>query len=51
VIMYMQDGEPEVHRDPWLGLTTGAAAVGTVVLSLAAMPLINWASQAVLTLF
>jgi len=51
VIMYMQDGEPEVHREPWLGLTTGLAAVGTVALSLAAVPLINWASQAVLKLF
>jgi NADH-quinone oxidoreductase subunit N len=51
VIMYMQDGDPEIQREPWLGLTTGVAAVGTVVLSLAALPLINWASQAVLRLF
>ena len=51
VIMYMRDGQPEVSRDPWLQLTTGVAAVGTVVLGLAAGPLLNWASQAVLRLF
>jgi NADH-quinone oxidoreductase subunit N len=51
VIMYMQEGDPEVRREPWLNLTTGLAAMGTVVLSIAAVPLINWASQAVLRLF
>jgi NADH-quinone oxidoreductase subunit N len=51
VVMYMHPGEPEVQRDPWLQVTTGVAAVGTVVLGLFAQPLLNWASQAVLTLF
>ena len=51
VVMYMRPGEPEVQRDPWLQVTTGVAAIGTVVLGLFAQPLLNWASQAVLTLF
>jgi NADH-quinone oxidoreductase subunit N len=51
VIMYMRDGEPQVHRDPWLELTAGAAALGTVLLSIFASPLFNWASQAALKLF
>ncbi len=51
VIMYMQDGEPQVSGDGWLKLTTGLTAVGTVVLSLFAVSLFQWASQAVLQLF
>jgi NADH-quinone oxidoreductase subunit N len=51
VVMYMQDGDPEVRQEPWLNLTTGVAAVGTVVLSIVALPILNWASQAVLRLF
>ncbi len=51
VVMYMQDGDPEVRREPWLGLTTGVAAVSTVVLSIASVPLFTWASQAVMSLF
>jgi NADH-quinone oxidoreductase subunit N len=51
VIMYMEEGDPEVRREPWLNLTTGVAAVGTVVLSIVAVPLFTWASQAVLKLF
>jgi NADH-quinone oxidoreductase subunit N len=51
VVMYMRDGEPLAHRESWLYLTAYGAAVGTVVLSIFAMPLINWASQAVLALF
>ncbi|HSF81826.1 MAG TPA: NADH-quinone oxidoreductase subunit N [Anaerolineales bacterium] len=51
VIMYMQEGEPEVRREPWLNLTAGATALATVVLSLFASPLFDWASQAVLHLF
>ncbi len=51
VVMYMQDGDPEVRKDPWLNLTTGVAAVSTVVLSIAAVPLFNWVSEAVLKLF
>jgi NADH-quinone oxidoreductase subunit N len=51
VVMYMQDGEPQVHREPWLMTTATLAAVGTVALSLASAPLFTWASQAVLRLF
>lgn len=51
VIMYMRDGEPEMHSDFLLKLTTGLTAVGTVVLSIFSVPLFNWASQAVLKLF
>ena len=51
VIMYMQEGEPEVSGDGWLKLTTGVTAVGIVVLSLFAVPLFRWASEAVLMLF
>jgi NADH-quinone oxidoreductase subunit N len=51
VIMYMQDGEPEISGDGWLKLVTGFTAVGTVVLSILAVPLFQWASQAVLKIF
>ncbi|MGD2155721.1 MAG: NADH-quinone oxidoreductase subunit N [Anaerolineales bacterium] len=51
VIMYMHEGEPEVRNEPWLNLTTATAAIGTVVLSLASVPLFEWASQAVLRIF
>jgi len=51
VIMYMQEGEPEVRRERWLSLTAGGAALATVALSLFASPLFAWASQAVLRLF
>jgi NADH-quinone oxidoreductase subunit N len=51
VIMYMRDGDPQVHAEPWLRLTAGVTAVATVVLSLYAGPLFSWASQAVLKLF
>jgi NADH-quinone oxidoreductase subunit N len=51
VIMYMQEGEPEISGDGWLKLVTGFTAVGTVVLSILAVPLFQWASQAVLKIF
>ncbi|MEW6716840.1 MAG: NADH-quinone oxidoreductase subunit N [Chloroflexota bacterium] len=51
VIMYMREGEPEVRSEAWLKLTTVAAAVGTVVLSLVSAPLFGWAADAVLRLF
>lgn len=51
VIMYFRAGEPEAER-PWLlRLTTGLTALGTVVMSIIAVPLFRWASQAVLKLF
>ena len=33
VNMYMKEGDPEVEREPWLGFTTAATAVVTVVIS------------------
>ncbi len=51
IFMYMQAGEPQAQREPWISFTAGAAAIGTVVLSVAAAPLFQWASQAVLRLF
>lgn len=33
VNMYMKEGDPEVEREPWLGLTTSATAILTVVAS------------------
>jgi NADH-quinone oxidoreductase subunit N len=50
VIMYMQEGEPEITPSGWLNITTGFTALATVVLSLFASPLFEWASQAVLRL-
>jgi NADH-quinone oxidoreductase subunit N len=51
VIMYMQEGEPQVSGDILLKLTTGLTAAGTVLLSIFAVPLFQWASQAILKLF
>jgi NADH-quinone oxidoreductase subunit N len=51
VIMYMRDGEPVVHRERILYITTAVIAACTVLLSIFADPLINWVSQAVLQLF
>lgn len=51
VIMYMRDGEPTTTREPWLDLTTAAAALVTVIVSLFPAPLFAWASSAVLKLF
>ncbi len=51
VVMYMQDGEPQAHRERWLMTTTLVVAVATVVLSVASAPLFTWASQAILHLF
>jgi len=50
VIMYMREGDPEVSADPWLKFTAIAAAVLTVLLSLAAGPLFNLAARATLFL-
>jgi NADH-quinone oxidoreductase subunit N len=48
VVMYMQEGEPQVHRDRWLSVTAGVTAVATVLLFVFSEPLFNWASQALL---
>jgi NADH-quinone oxidoreductase subunit N len=51
VIMYMRDGEPEVHQEPWLQLTAFGAALGVVLLSIFSAPLLYLATQAALRLF
>jgi len=51
VNMYMKDGEPAAEQETWLGLTIGAMAVITVVVSLVPQFLFAWASEAVLKLF
>ena len=51
VIMYMKEGEPEVHQEPWLQLTAFGAALGVVFLSIFSAPLLYLASQAVMWLF
>lgn len=51
VIMYMKEGEPEVHREPWLQLTAFGAALGVVFLSIFSAPLLYLATQAVMWLF
>ncbi|HEY4717934.1 MAG TPA: NADH-quinone oxidoreductase subunit N [Anaerolineales bacterium] len=51
VVMFMQDGEPQVHRDRWLALTAVGSALATVVLFIFSEPLFSWAAQSVLHLF
>lgn len=51
VVMYMQEGEPQVRRDPWLVATAYGSAIAIVALSIFASPLFAWASQAVFRLF
>ncbi|MEN8173396.1 MAG: NADH-quinone oxidoreductase subunit N [Chloroflexota bacterium] len=51
VIMYMQDGDPQVETKGLINFTVTSTAIATVVLAIAAAPLFNWASQAVLNLF
>lgn len=48
IVMYMQDGEPQVYKERWLSLTAGVSAVAVVVLFIFSEPLFNWAAQAVL---
>jgi len=48
VVMYMQDGEPEVRRDRWVYLTAAAAGIAIVLLSIFSEPLFNWVSEATL---
>ena len=51
VVMFMQDGEPQVVRETWLNLTAMASAVATVLLFVFSEPLFGWAAQAVIKLF
>jgi NADH-quinone oxidoreductase subunit N len=50
VYMYMREGEPVVRREIWVFSTAVLTAALTVLLSIIAQPLINWASSAVLKL-
>jgi NADH-quinone oxidoreductase subunit N len=50
VYMYMREGEPVVRREIWVFSTAVLTALFTVLLSIIAQPLINWASSAVLEL-
>ena len=51
VVMFMQDGDPQVHRESWLNITAIVSAVATVLLFVFSEPLFGWAAQAVLKLF
>lgn len=51
VIMYMWDGQPEIHHERWIALTAFSAAIGTVVLTIFSTPLFQWASQAIMRVF
>ena len=51
VNMYMKEGDPAVEQETWLGFTTSAMAVLTVLISLVPQFLFAWASSAVLKLF
>jgi len=51
VVIFMQDGEPQVVRETWLNLTAMASAVATVLLFVFSEPLFGWAVQAGIKLF
>jgi NADH-quinone oxidoreductase subunit N len=51
VVMWMQDGNPVVRKEGWLTATAYISALGVVLLSLFAAPLIRLAAEAVLKLF
>jgi NADH-quinone oxidoreductase subunit N len=50
VVIYMQEGSPEVHQESWLNITAVGSAIATVLLFIFSEPLFAWASQAVLKL-
>lgn len=51
IYMYMQDGEPTIHRDNWVYLTAAATGIGMIILGIFSLPLLNWAYQAALSAF
>ncbi|MCB9136293.1 MAG: NADH-quinone oxidoreductase subunit N [Anaerolineales bacterium] len=51
VIMYMQEGQPTVYRERWLGITAMASALCTVALMFFASPLLSWAANSMVHLF
>lgn len=50
VVMYMQPGEPEAQREPWVNLAALVAAAATLLLGLIPGPLFEMAAQALLRL-
>ena len=46
VLMFMRDGDPQVHREVWLNLAIAVSAVVVVALSLYAAPLLSWVTRA-----
>ena len=48
VIMYMQEGEPQISPAGWVRLTALGSAVLVVALSIFASPLFNWAAKALM---
>jgi NADH-quinone oxidoreductase subunit N len=48
VIMYMQEGEPQVSPAAWVRLTAFGSAILVVALSIFASPLFDWAAKAVM---
>jgi NADH-quinone oxidoreductase subunit N len=51
IYMYMQEGEPTVHRNNWVYFTAAAAGIGMIVLGIFSLPLLNWAYQAAISAF
>jgi len=51
VVMYMQEGEPEARREPWLQALAYGSGIGVIALSIFSAPLLYLASQAALKLF
>jgi NADH-quinone oxidoreductase subunit N len=50
VVMYMQPGEPDAQREPWVNLAALVAAAATLLLGLIPGPLFAMAAQALLRL-
>jgi NADH-quinone oxidoreductase subunit N len=51
VIMYMREGEPEARSEFWVQFTAAVTAILIIVLTLAAQPLLDLASKAVMLTF
>ncbi len=51
VIMYMREGEPEARSEFWVQFTAALTAILIIVLTLAAQPLLDLASKAVMLTF
>jgi NADH-quinone oxidoreductase subunit N len=51
VIMYMREGEPEARSEFWVQFTAAVTAILIIALTLAAQPLLDLASKAVMLTF